>query len=151
MGKGGFSFWAYYQGLGAGAALLCGGPLCLFYPMWFLGPYAMCSPLHIGVGLLVLLLEYPPAWLPRLLGAAYANYLVRGILYLFLSSACSLQAANLNGGMFLTTTGITYMVAHFQDEKYTPPRPHGFGNARGPRANAVSARTGASREPQTKV
>ncbi|KAJ3358594.1 hypothetical protein GGF32_010115 [Allomyces javanicus] len=113
--------------------------------MWFLGPYA------IGVGLLVLLLEYPPAWLPRMLGVAYANYLVRGILYLLLSPACYLQAANLNGGMFLTTTGITYMVAHFQGEKYTPPRPRGFGDARGPRANAVSAGTGSARAPQTKV
>ncbi|KAJ3363999.1 hypothetical protein GGF31_000633 [Allomyces arbusculus] len=146
MGKVGFSIWASYQGLGAGAALLCGGPLCLFYPMWFLGPYA------IGVGLLVLLLEYPPAWLPRILGAAYANYLVRGSLYLLLSPACYLQAANLNGGMFLTTTGITYMVAHFHGEKYTPPRPRGLGgNGRGPRPNAVSAGVGATRASQTKV
>ncbi|KAI9224575.1 hypothetical protein BC828DRAFT_373025 [Blastocladiella britannica] len=112
----GFAQWAHFQGLGAGAALVCGAPLTWFYPMWYLAPYGL------GVGLLVLALEQPLSFIPGLLGAAYANYAVRGVLYLLLSGVCYLQAALCNGGMFLSLTGLTYLVASFRGEKYKPPR-----------------------------
>ncbi|KAI9179315.1 hypothetical protein H9P43_005978 [Blastocladiella emersonii ATCC 22665] len=124
MGKGGFAEWAQYQGLGAGAALICGGPLTFFYPLWYLGPFGLI------LGAIVLLLEWPVAGVPGVLGAAYAKYWVRGLLYVLLSGPCYLQAALLNGGMFLSCCGLTYLFAHSQGEEYKPPRGRGGGGGK---------------------
>ncbi|KAI9138576.1 hypothetical protein BKA69DRAFT_764083 [Paraphysoderma sedebokerense] len=107
MGKGGFNIWANYQGLGAGMALVCGGGLAFFYPLWYMGIYG------VAIGLIVLAIEYTtPIPVPTFL----KNYLFRGLLYLLLTPACFVQAPLFNGGMFLGCCGATYVFAHTQGE-----------------------------------